>query len=378
MVLTQVIEKTTDFKQSIQQWLAQADIQINGDRPWDIQVHNDQLYSRLIAQGNLAVGETYVEGWWDCLQLDELMARVLSLHGDRPFMNWSLPQLLQAKLTNLQAPHRAFEVGQVHYDRGNQLYQAMLDQRMIYSCAYWKNAPDLDAAQQAKIELICRKLDIQPGMRILDIGCGWGGMAQYIAEHYGVEVVGLTVSKQQAEMARERCRGLPVDIRLQDYRDIRESFDRIFSVGMFEHVGQKNYRTYLETVRRCLKDTGRFLLHTIGSNQSQVRTEPWIETYIFPNSMLPSAKQITAAIEDLFILEDWHSFGPDYDKTLMAWFYNFNRHWPELKQIYDESFYRLWKYYLLSCAGGFRARKNQLWQILLSPTGIRGTYYAPR
>jgi cyclopropane-fatty-acyl-phospholipid synthase len=378
MVVARAIDNTSHLKETIQYWLDQADVKINGDRPWDIQVHNDQLYARLIAQGTLAVGESYVEGWWDCDQLDELIARILWCNVNQAFSNWSYPQILQAKLMNLQSPHRSFEVARQHYDRGNRLYQHMLDSRMIYSCGYWKDAANLDAAQDAKLDLICRKLDIKPGMRVLDIGCGWGGAAKYIAERYPVEVVGITISEQQAQFAQNLCKGLPIEIRLQDYRELDESFDRILSVGMFEHVGYKNYRTYFQKVRNCLTEDGRFLLHTIGSNESQVRTEPWIEKYIFPNSMLPSAKQIATAIEHVLLLEDWHSFGHDYDKTLMAWFRNFDTHWHILKADYDEQFYRMWKYYLLSCAGGFRARKNQLWQILLSPKGIRGSYRVPR
>lgn len=250
----------------------------------------------------------------------------------------------------------------------------MLDKLMIYSCGYWENANTLDEAQEAKLDLACQKLHLEPGMKVLDVGCGWGGAAKFIAENYQVDVVGVTVSKLQAKLAREMCKGLPVDIRLQDYRDIRETFDRILSIGMFEHVGAKNYSTYMQVVRGCLKDDGIFLLHTIGGNKAVVNIDPWIERYIFPNTMLPSPKQICSAIENIYVLEDWHNFGVDYDKTLMHWFDNFHENWDRLKENYDDVFYRMWKYYLLSCAGSFRARRNQLWQIVLSPKGLDGGF----
>jgi cyclopropane-fatty-acyl-phospholipid synthase len=378
MVVANPVASKSYFQDTVQHLLDCVDIRINGDRPWDIRVHDDRFYSRLLAEWSLAAGESYVEGWWDCDRLDQLFYCLLRGNLDQAFNSWTFTQILQAKLINFQSRQRAYQVGRHHYDRGNRLYQAMLDPRMIYSCGYWREANTLEAAQTAKLDLIAHKLDLQPGMRVLDIGCGWGGTAQYLAEQYQVNVVGVTVSTKQAEFAKAVCQGLPIEIRLQDYRDLDESFDRILSVGMFEHVGYKNYRTYFECVRRCLADDGRFLLQTIGSNQTLVRTEPWIEKYIFPNSMLPSVKQIATAIEGLFVLEDWHNFGADYDKTLMAWFQNFDAHWPQLRDEFDPSFYRLWKYYLLSCAGAFRARKNHLWQLLLTPNGIVGGYQAIR
>ena len=213
---------------------------------------------------------------------------------------------------------------------------------------------------------------------MLEIGCGWGSFAKYAAETYGAEVVGITVSKEQVELARKRCKGLPVEIRLQDYREINEPFDHIVSLGMIEHVGNKNYRTYMQTVHRCLKDDGIFLLHTIGSNISVYTTDAWIAKYIFPNSHLPSIRQLALATEGLFVMEDWQNFGAYYDKTLMAWFQNFDAGWDKVKSNYSEQFYRMWKYYLLSCAGSFRARKNQLWQVVFSKHGIQRGFVPPR
>jgi cyclopropane-fatty-acyl-phospholipid synthase len=165
---------------------------------------------------------------------------------------------------------------------------------------------------------------------------------------------------------------------LQDYRQIDETFDRVVSIGMFEHVGVKNYPTFMRVAKRCLAPDGLFLLHTIAGKYSVAKTDPWIQRYIFPNSVLPSARQITASAEDLFVLEDWHSFGSDYDKTLMSWYHNFEAGWEALKSRYGDRFYRMWKYYLLACAGSFRARDNQLWQIVFSPNGVPGGYRLQR
>ena len=365
----------SSIRRKVEKILEPADIRINGTRPWDMQVYHDDLYARLLAKGSLGLGESYTEGWWDCDRLDQLFERILRAQLSAGIRSpGELADVIKSKLINLQKPSRAFQVGQHHYDLGNTLFTQMLDQHMIYSCAYWKDASTLDEAQEAKLDLICRKLGLQSGMRILDIGCGWGGAAKFAAERYGVEVVGIVVSEEQAEYGQEFCRGLPVEIRLQDYRSLRETFDRVFSLGMIEHVGYKNYRTFFQVVKKCLRPDGLFLLQSIGSNRSVTGTDPWLSRYIFPNSMLPSPRQIGDSIEGLFVLEDWHSFGTDYDKTLMHWYQNFRDHWEDIKADYDERFYRIWTYYLLSCAGSFRARHNQLWQIVLSPDGVPGGY----
>jgi cyclopropane-fatty-acyl-phospholipid synthase len=362
--------------------VAPADIRIDGDRPWDVRVHDERLYQRVLASGTLGLGESYMDGWWSCDALDEMVLR--AQRSDVPARLVSpatVVRIAQAKVMNLQKGNRAFEVGERHYDIGNDLYQRMLDPRMIYSCAYWRGssgtAPDLAAAQEAKLTLIAHKLRLEPGMRVLDIGCGWGGAAQFFAERFGCELVGVTVSREQAALARERCAGLPVDIRLQDYRDVHEPFDRVYSIGMFEHVGVKNYPSYMDVVRRCLRDPDSLtLLHTIGGNRSRGQTDPWVERYIFPNSMLPSAAQIARAAEGRLTIEDWHNFGPDYDLTLLAWKHNVDAHWSELAGRYDDRFKRMWDWYLLSSAGSFRARALQLWQVVFSRDGIADGYRA--
>jgi len=365
------------FHDRVQQLFSYADVEINGQRPWDIHIHNDNFYTRILKSGTLGLGESYMDGWWDTDQLDEFICKLL--RGDLRNKIKAIDDLilsLQARFANLQNPTRAYEVGEHHYDIGNDLYECMLDKRMIYSCAYWQNASSLDEAQEAKLDLICRKLELQAGMRVLDIGCGWGGTARFAAENYGVEVVGISISKEQVSLAKERCKGLPIEIRLQDYRSLDETFDRILSIGMFEHVGYKNYRTFMKKAHDLLDKNGLFLLHTIGSNRTKRTGDSWMNKYIFPNAMLPSVKQISQAFEGLFVLEDWHNFGPDYDRTLMHWFENFNRNWHLLQDKYGDRFYRMWKFYLLLSAGCFRARHNHVWQIVLSPKGIPGGYKA--
>lgn len=360
--------------------LQEAGITVNGDQPWDIQIKNKKVYNKVIRKGSLGLGESYMDGWWDVERLDEFFDRVLRSKLDEKFTltPQNVIQYLKAWALNLQTKKRASSSIIHHYDIGHDLYRSMLDKRMVYTCAFWDGASTLDEAQEAKLDLICQKLDVQPDDHILDIGCGWGSFTRFAAEKYGARVTGVTISNDQAKYAKEICKGLPVDIRLQDYRDITEKYDKIVSLGMMEHVGQKNYKTYLNTAARALKEDGLFLIQVIGRNTSANKADAWVSKYIFPNGMLPSVKQIGEALENTFVMEDWHNFGPNYDKTLMAWFENFDNHWDELKSNYSERFYRMWKYYLLSCAGAFRSRSNQLWQIVLSKEGIEGGYKSLR
>jgi cyclopropane-fatty-acyl-phospholipid synthase len=355
----------------IRDLLSSAGIEVNGKNPWDIKVHDRRFYQRVLRDSSLGLGESYMDGWWDSESLDGFIYKLLLARLDKKVRgNWKIILYgLRARIFNLQKITRAFEVGKKHYDLGNDLFQTMLDKRLNYSCGYWKDARSLDEAQETKLELVCRKLCLQPGMTVLDIGCGFGAFAKYAAEKYKVKVLGVTVSKQQVELGTQLCKGLPVELRLQDYREVTGKYDRVISIGMFEHVGYRNYRNYMETADRRLKDDGVAFIHTIGGNISTTQVEPWINNYIFPSGMFPSISQIGRAMEGLFIMEDWHNFGEDYDKTLMAWYSNFNKAWPALKDKYDERFYRMWKYFLLSCAGGFRSRSMQLWQLVMTKQG---------
>lgn len=360
----------------IESLLNNADVRINGERPFDIQVHNNLFYKRVLQQGSIGLGESYMEGWWDCDKLDEMISRIIraDLEG---MLRKNLKDLLRvagSKLLNMQSKKRAWIVGKEHYDLGNNLFTLMLDPYMQYSCGYWRTASDLHSAQQSKLKLICDKLQLKKGMTLLDIGCGWGGLAAYAAENYGVKVTGVTISAEQLQIAKVRCASLDVDIKLLDYRDLpKESklYDRVVSVGMFEHVGVKNYCTFFETVDQVLKENGLFLLHTIGSNKTDLNVDPWIDKYIFPNGSLPSISQIAIASESWFVIEDLHNFGVDYDKTLMSWEQRFNFSWYKLDDCYSPKFKRMFNYYLKSCAGAFRARKIQLWQFMMSK-GISG------
>jgi len=369
----------SSFKARAQALLARAGIAINGQQPTDLAVHDERTYARVFAHGSLGFGEAYMDGWWDVPDLPGFFGRLLATHADESLHTLdTLLAHLKARFVNLQRGQHAWDVGKRHYDLGNDLFEAMLGKRLVYSCGYWAEATTLDEAQEAKLDLICRKLALRPGQHILDIGCGWGEALRFAAERYGVSGVGVTISKEQAAYAQQLCRGLPIEVRLQDYRDLDERFDAVLSVGMFEHVGARNYRTWFEVARRCLAPDGLALLHTIGSNGPPGQPDPWIDKYIFPNSLIPSMSQVAEALQGLFVVEDWHNFGTDYDRTLMAWQANFDAAWPVLSSRYDERFRRMWHFYLGCSAGIFRSRRDQLWQLTLSPGGVAGGYRVPR
>jgi cyclopropane-fatty-acyl-phospholipid synthase len=358
-------------RQIIEQLLSEIDVMVNGPDPWDIQIRDERFFGRVLKEKSLGLGESYMEGWWDCLRIDEFTCRLLRGNMEKKIKGnlRMLLSYLSARIFNLQSLDRADIIARRHYDLGNDLFFSFLDPSNQYSCAYFQETDDLTEAQRKKINLICRKIDLQRSDHVLDIGCGWGGFARYAAEHYGCTVTAINISEEQIRYARESCENLPVKIICEDYRQIQGSFDKIVSVGMFEHVGKQNYRTFMNVAHRCLKDTGIFLLHTIGSNVSRINCDPWINRYIFPNGMLPSMSQIAKAVEDLFVIEDVHNLGTHYEKTLLSWNDRFQKAWPGLAGRYDRIFKRMWEYYLLSCAGAFRARHLQVWQIVMTKTG---------
>jgi cyclopropane-fatty-acyl-phospholipid synthase len=355
--------------------LRAAGIEINGSNPWDLQVQDERLYARVLAHGTLGAGEAYMDGWWDAAKLDEFFVRIHAGRIDRRLVTTGmLAQVALSKLANQQGRWLSKRVARKHYDLSNELYSLMLGRTMQYTCAYY--GPDgadqtLDEAQDRKLDLIARKLRLRPGMSVLELGGGFGGLARHLAIHHGCRVVSYNISREQVEFARAWCDGLPVEFRLQDYREAAsdpQTYDRVVSIGLMEHVGPKNYRSFFELARARLAPGGLALVHTIGGNVSMVTTDPWISRYIFPGGVIPSEQQLTAAKEGLFVLEDWHNFGPDYDRTLLAWDENFRAAVPKLGKhpAMDERFYRLWRYYLNSCAGAFRARTLNLWQLVLS------------
>ena len=359
--------------------LQRAGIDPGGDSPCDITVYDDRFWDRVVAQREFGLGESYQEGWWDANRLDEFIAVVQAL--DLRSVVRRRPALAlhaaRSSARNRQTIRRARRNAGAHYNIGNDLYTRMLDTRMIYSCGYWENAEDLDTAQEHKLELICRKLGFEPGMSVLDIGCGWGGFARFAAEKYGVEVTGITPATEQASLARQACAGLPVKILECDYRDVTGRFDRIVSIGMMEHVGPRNLKTFFDRCDELLSDDGMMLHHTIGSLVSKNHTDPWFDKHIFPGGVIPSLAQISAAAEGGWVIEDLHNFGPYYDSTLMAWHRNVTAAWADLPN-YDERFRRTWDYYLLSSAGSFRSRTLQLWQIVFTRSRQRsGVYRRP-
>jgi cyclopropane-fatty-acyl-phospholipid synthase len=367
---------------TLKRTFASAGVEINGNHSHDPQIHNPKFYRRVLNLGSLGLGESYMDGWWDCARLDVLFTHLLRARVHRNLKGLSRIKFrtltLWNMLVNLQTKARAFQVGEAHYDIGNDLYKAMLDPTMSYSCGYWRQSQDLNSAQEAKLDLICRKLKLEPGMSLLDIGCGWGGLAAFAAKHYGARVTGITVSREQADFVENHFSNLPVKVELMDYRDLSGEYDRVVSVGMFEHVGYKNYPEFFSTVKRVLSPSGLFLLHTIGEEYSGRTSDPFISKYIFPNGKVPPRKFLSAASLEHFRLEDWHNFGPDYDRTLMAWAANFEQAWPQLSEKYTERFYRMWRYYLYCCAGYFRSRQGQLWQLVFAHPDRHEEYLSVR
>ena len=366
-----------------------VDVGFAGERPWDLQVHNPALFGDLIRRGSLALGEAYVRGDWDCAALDQLFTRLLRSSLSRQVASGFLPSAQLLGVLRRQAEHwinwqtrrRSTRVAELHYDIDHRIYAATLDSRLIYSCAHWQYADDLETAQLHKLQRICLKLELEPGMRLLDVGCGWGALAAYAAQAHGVEVVGITLSRQQAAFCQQ-CYGDQVQVLHCDYRSeqLRSlgPFDRIVSIGMLEHVGRKNDRVYFETLSHLLVPDGLLLLQTIGSHDTNFDLDPWIDTYIFPAGRLPSAQQLSVGFESWFLLQDWENFGCDYDQTLVAWNQNFERVWPALQAEIKHGFERFWRYYLLSCAGFFRSGQGQLWQLVLSPKAACRSYRSTR
>lgn len=351
-----------------------AGIGVEGKQTSDILVKDVRFYDRLLREASIGLGESYMDEWWECEALDVFIEKLLRIDIQAKIENNLRLKLLalQALVTNMQSRARASQVAEKHYNIGNDLYKVMLCKRMVYTCGYWKHATNLDDAQEAKLELICRKAQLKPGMRVLDLGCGFGGFAAYAAEKHGCQVVGLTISTEQQKYgstyARER--GLPVDIRVQDYRTATGSYDAVVSIGMLEHVGWKNHRALMEVVHRCLRPEGVAVLHTIGANYAQRHGIPFFEKHVFPNAASPSIGQLGKAIDNLLVLEDLHNIGPDYHPTLIAWWNNFEAGYPSLDHAkYDRRFYRMWRFYLFAGAGSVAARDSQLYHLVLTHKG---------
>lgn len=376
-----LFQPNDSFRDWATELLAKADVEVNGKRPWDMQVHSDEVWRRLAAQGSLGLGEAYMDGLWDCAALDQFFDRALSANLPSYIKLRDVPilPLLRAYLFNPQSKQRSLDVAEIHYNLGNAFYENMLDPHMQYTCAYYSGgAQTLEAAQEAKLHLICGKLNLQPGERVLELGSGWGGFARFAARHYGVEVEAYNISQEQVNWAQAHNEGLPITYHLRDYREATGLFDKVVSIGMCEHVGPRNHRELFQLAHDRLKTHGIFLLHTIGNNRSVNSNDAWLTKYIFPGAVLPSAEQLGKAMDGLFVLEDWHNFGVDYDKTLMAWAERFQAAWPNFREQYGDRFYRMWCYYLYSCAGCFRSRYTQLYQLVLARGGVWGGWKTVR
>lgn len=356
------------FERIVRLALRGSGIAFDGHAPWDPQIHDARAFRRMALDHSIGAGESYMDGWWDCPALDQFFFRLFRTRvGDDPRPVLNVLSQLAPRVLNLQSAARSERVNREHYDLGVDLYEAMLDARMVYTCGYWEGASSLEEAQTNKLELVCRKLGLRPGMRVLDIGCGFGSFLKYAAEHHGIEGVGYTLSRSQHDYAQRSCQQLPVEVRFGDYRTIEGRFDRIASIGMFEAVGQKNIRTFMEVMHRVLDPDGAALLHTIGKDVPRAASSHWVDKYIFPNGYIPELGEMVEGLEGLFRIEDLHNFGPDYDRTLMAWHDRFQAAWPRLEPRYGRRFRRMWEFYLLLFAGGFRAREWELWQLLLTP-----------
>jgi len=371
----------------IEDFLAQADITVNGNKPYDIQINNpEELYSALSRNISIGAGESFMNNDWDCQAIDELffrLSRVCSIdkiRGKKTILWFAIKN----NITNLQSITRSTQVANIHYNLDNDLYKRMLGKSMAYTCAYWKDAQTLDDAQNAKYKLVCEKLSLNSQDRLLDLGCGWGGFSKYAATNYGCEVVAVNIASEQIKLAKQECQNLPISFYAEDYRNTKiynpkqQPFTKIATIGLCEHIGTKNYSNFIDIMKSQVCEDGLILLHTIGKASDEQVADPWINKYIFPNGMIPALSQLTHAIENKLVIEDIHNFGAYYDKTLMAWHQNFIDSWPEIKDRFNDKFFRMWKYYLLTCAGVFRARDLQLWQIVMSPKGIINGYTSIR
>jgi len=405
----------------------EINVTINGNRKGDIKIKDEDVYYRMTKYvtgfDRLALGESYLDGQWETDDLLTFFEKCFQskLSFNKGFnMIAKVMHSLPLLTLNMQTKGLCRKDISSHYDIGNDLFRLMLDRSMNYSCGYWEKnvfldpndgnnnsdsefkvntntlCSSLDEAQMNKMLLIGRKLNLKPNMRVLDIGCGWGYLAKFLAVNFDVHVIGVTISKEQYEFAtttdlkKEDLEFLKIpglnpigtgrfEFRLKDYRDVNETFDRIVSVGMIEHVGRANYSEYFDIARRCLSDDGLFLLHTIGIAQDYIpQVEPWLNKYIFPNGMIPYHTQLINASYGKFVIEDWHNFGYSYYRTLVQWDKNFRKSWPLLAAKYGERFFKIWTYYLLFSAALFKTRKLALWQIVLSKDGFPNGYVSYR
>ena len=364
-------------------YMSARGIQVNGPNDWDLQVHDDSWIREIELKGTLAIGDAYVSGLWDCKALDELVCRLFS-NMKREMLFPSLQMLtvnLWNRLSNPQAGTRAKKVIDAHYEKYIDVIKYFIGPSLCYSCAWWEHSDNLADAQKAKMDLVCRKLQLAKSDRVLDIGCGYGALANHAAEYYGCHVTGITLSPRQAELATARFPSPLIEFRAMDWQSDEfmqlGEFDKIMSVGMFEHVGRKNYTIFFKRCSHLLRSHGLFLLHTIGRSV-KASIDLWVDRYIFPGGSLPKLGDLDEVEAQNLILEDLQNIGAHYDMTLCAWQANLDHGQATGELDLDEKDLRFWRYYLLSFAGAFRVRKRlQVWQLLLAKSGVIGGYNRP-
>lgn len=286
---------------------------------------------------------------------------------------------------NKQTMLQSMIVAKVHYSLSPKLWECMLGPTMNYTCGYWKSdTKTLEEAQINKMDLVARKLKLKPGMKVLDLGCGWGSAAQYMASKYKVSVVAYSITKEQIEYAKKKCEGLDVTFVCDDYRNATGTYDAIYSIGLYEHIGHTNGPAYFEVVDRCLTDEGVALVQTTVGADNEIRTCRWSDKYIFPGGEFPySHELLTASARFDLVTEDLHSFGHSYVKTCRAWYDNFNRHWngelePQFGHLVDGKFYRMWNFYLAAGVAHYATRMAQLVQFTFTRLGRKEEYVSER
>jgi cyclopropane-fatty-acyl-phospholipid synthase len=349
-----------------------------------LNVSDDSVWYDIITKANLGIAEGYMHGKIDVDPLPLFLSLLNDTSiGTRRKEKFDVlgmvigaieaPTQMMGWLFNLQTKELSSRVTKQHYDAGNDLYEVMLGPSMSYTCAYWKDAENLDQAQEAKFNLIMRKLELQPGMKVADLGMGWGTAAAYMHKHGKVNVTGVSLSEKQVEWAQNNLVKDGLRFIWSDYRehcedpDIVGTYDRIYSIGMFEHIGPKNYEPFFKCIKALLKPDGLAVVHTIGEPDFVAASDQFLEKYIFPGAVIPTLPMATKAFEHHFILEDFQNFGHDYSKTLAAWHVNSLKFFRENPNAYSPEFQRMWEYYLKMCEALFELRINQLWHFVLSP-----------